>query len=311
MICMGVGFLHGILPQGLSRDYLSSPTKLQVLTTDEILFPPHLRERLEKELHVKFSVTVTRDWDSILAHVIASPGVDLIFLPSFWAKTFGNQHLLSDISGASERLRNRVASDFAGPATKGFFFFPLYWMKTSIVGPQNEPFDDFLANKKENILFLLADEDLLLRHFEIWKSQGILDTVSQKRILTLQLDQLLQEDTRLGAVEGPLLQEPPANSKVRSLLSALLVWGASVPASSTQKDVALRVLDRLSDLDYQEANLLNTPFNSTLVTMKADRIPPQRRAEAVRNLKLNDTILLENKNKDAKIELRNQFNLLL
>lgn len=310
---MGVGFLHGILPQGLSRDYLRTPDKIQVLTTDEILFPEPLRERLEKELHVRFSVTVTRDWDSILAHVVASPGADLLFLPSFWAKTLGSQHLLEDISGSGERLKARVASDFAGSASpKGdFFFLPFYWMKTTIIGPAQETFDDFLKNKKENILFLLADEDLLLRHFQIWKEQNLLDSLGQKKILTLQLDQLLQEDTRLGAVEGPLLQEPPPGTATRAQLSALLIWGAAIPASSTQKTLSLRVLERLSHLDYQEGHLLSTPFNSTLAALVTDKIPPARRAEAVRNLKLNETILLENKIKDAKTQLKNQFNLLL
>ncbi|KYG63948.1 hypothetical protein AZI86_14150 [Bdellovibrio bacteriovorus] len=305
---MGVGFLHGVLPEGLSRTYIQTPTQIQVLTTDEILFPADVRMKIESELHVRFSVVVTRDWDSILAHVVSSPGVDLLFLPSFWARTLGSQHLLADVSS----LKSRVASDFIGDSAKGDFqFLPFYWMKTSIVGPLNEPFDQFLQNKKENVLFLLADEDLILRHFQIWKEQGIFESISQKKILTLQLDQILTEDARLGAVEGPLLQEPAKSGPHRALLNALLIWGAAIPASSSQKALALDVLDLLTSVEYQQRDLLKTPFNSALSAVNANQIPLQRRAEAVRNLQLKDTIILERKNKDAKTQLRNDFNFIL
>ena len=167
-----------------------------------------------------------------------------------------------------------------------------------------------VENKKENILFLLADEDLLLKHLQTWKAQGILDSVSQKKILTLQLDQLLQEDTRLGAVEGPLLQELPGSAS-RPGLSALLIWGAAIPESSMKKNSALEVLELLTSVETQSSSLLKTPFNTALATITADEIPLQRRADAVRNLKLNDTIILESKNKDAKTQLRNDFNLIL
>lgn len=304
---MGVGFLHGILPEGLSRSYIQAPTQIQVITTDEILFPARIREKIETELHIRFSVVVTRDWDSILAHVVASPGVDLLFLPSSWARTLVEQHLLADIS----ELKNRVASDFMGDSAKGGFnFLPIYWMKTSIRGPDNTDFDEFLQNKKETVLFLLADEDLILRHFQIWKEQGIFESLTQKKILTLQLDQLLSEDLRPGAVEGPLLQEP-TDTKSRSLISALLIWGAAIPASSANKDLAKDVLDLLTSATSQEAELLNTPFNTTLASVNGDQIPLQRRAEAVRNLQLKDTIIFEKKNKDAKTQLRNIFNFIL
>lgn len=305
---MGVGFLHGVLPEGLSRSYIQTPTQIQVLTTDEILFPVEIRKKIESELHVRFAVTVTRDWDSILAHVVASPGADILFLPSFWAETLASQHLLTDISN----LKSQVASDFIEDSPQGdFYFLPFYWMKTSILGPQNESFDDFLQNKKATVLFLLADEDLILKHFRIWQEQGLLGSLAQKKILTLQLDQILTEDPRLGAVEGPLLQEGSKTSSSRSMLNALLVWGASIPRSSVRKAKALEVLDLLSSVEIQESGLLKTPFNSALATVTGDDIPLQRRAEAVRNLQLKDTILLEKKNKDAKTQLRNEFNIIL
>ncbi len=109
---MGVGFLHGVLPQGLSKSYIISPQRVQVLTTDEALFPEDLRYQLEQELNVRFSVTITRDWDTILANAVADSSADLIFLPSYWANTLQKQNLLSNVTGSKNILLQRVASDF-------------------------------------------------------------------------------------------------------------------------------------------------------------------------------------------------------
>ncbi len=307
---MGVGFLHGVLPQGLSRSYFSSPQKIQILTTDEIFFPTELREELEEELHVKFSVTVTRDWDAILANTVASPGVDLIFLPSFWAQTLARQGLLADIAGHRKELQQRVSSDFLGTQSQeGFYFLPFYWMKTGITTPNNEPFTDFLKNKKETILFLLADEDLLLKHFQLWKEQGVLDLVNQKKILTRQLDQMNQRKDFKEAFEGPLLEDSKDSSLPQ--LSALLIWGAAIPTTSSNKDLVLEVLDTLTAAEHQEKILLKTPFNSTFTIVTGNEIPLQRRAEFIRNLQLKETLIFEKKDQEAKNKLKNDFNFIL
>lgn len=306
---MGVGFLHGVLPQGLSKNIFVSPTKVQVLTTDEIFFPMEIRERLEEELNVKFSVTITRDWDAILANTVASPAVDLIFLPSFWASTLVHQNLLHDIASTRKELLQRVGSDFTGKYQEGFYFLPFYWMKTGIETPGDESFADFLKNKKETVLLLLADEDLLLKHFQVWKEQGVWDLVSQKKILTLQLDHMHRTVPEEGAMELSLNQEPKALAT--NQLSALLVWGAVVPSNSTQKDLVLDILDEMTGAQLQEKTLLKTPFNSALSTVTGNEIPLQRRAGFIRDLQLKDTLILESKDQDAKLKLKNDFNLIL
>ncbi len=182
-------------------------------------------------------------------------------------------------------------------------------MKTEIKTPNTESFSDFLKNKKEPILFLLADEDLLLKHFQVWKEQGLWDQVSQKKILTLQLDQLINRDPEEAAIEFPLLQDlknrkPPKDS-------ALLIWGASIPVNSTQKNLVLEILDTMTGAEFQEKTLLKTPFNSALATVTGDEIPLQRRADFIRDLQLKDTLILESKDQDAKLKLKNDFNFIL
>lgn len=306
---MGVGFLHGILPHGISRSYFVSPTKIQVLTTDEVLFPMALRQELEEELNIRFSVTVTRDWESLLANVVASPSADLIFLPSFWANTLAHQNLLANVAGARGELLQRVSSDFIKSKNpEEFRFLPFYWVKTGITTPQEETFTDFLNNPKETLLFLLADEDLLLKHFETWKEQGLWDLVARKKILTLQLDQL-SKTSDAGAVEAPLGRE--LKSMDHPFLSALLIWGAAIPSNSTQKDLALEILENMSSMEKQEGSLLKTPFNSAFSTVTGNEIPLNRRADFVRDLQLKNTLILESKDQEAPIKLKNVFNFIL
>ena len=306
---MGVGFLHGVLPQGISKSYFVSPEKIQVLITDEILFPQETRQRLEKELNVKFSVLITRDWDAIIANTVASPAVDLIFLPSFWANTLSRQNLLANVAGHRKELFQRVASDFTAKPREDFNFLPFYWMKTSIKSTTEENFSDFLKNKKEPILFLLADEDLLLKHFQVWKSQGLWDLVAQKKILTLQIDQLSRDIPLEGAMEMSLSHDIP--EATLNQLSALLIWGAVIPVNSVKKEKTLEILNTLTTPEYQERSLLKTPFNSTFSTVTSNEIPLQRRATFIRDLKLKDTIILETKDQDATIKLRTDFNFIL
>lgn len=308
---MGVGFLHGVLPQGLSRSFFIRPQNIQIVTTDEILFPPEVQRQLEAELQVKFSVTITRDWASLLGNIVASPSADLIFLPAHWAETLRKQNLLADISSPQGDFRQRVASDFMPQKNHdALTFLPFYWMKTQVQSPSGENFLSFLKNKLEPVIFLIADEDLLLGHFEKWKAQGIWDLVTQKKILTLQLDQILKKvANKEEAVELPLRSQQEGDPT--SEASALLVWGAVIPQNSQQKELVIDLLDTLTTVEHQESTLLNTPFNTTFSSVIGNEIPLERRAEAIRNLQLKDTLILDHKDPAAREKLKSQFNLIL
>ncbi len=307
---MGVGFLHGYLPQGISRDYILRPTKVRVLVTDESLFPKNIQEELENDLRIKFEVTVTRDWNSIQAKVIASPSQDILLLPSYWAHTMNQQNLLFVTSENS--LSQKIAPDFLDPVitNRSLYFYPLYWMKTGFKTASNGSFEEFLKDKKATTLFLLNDEDLLLNHFQIWQDKGLLSLVQQKKILTLPLDRLVLNDKRDGASELPLNESNP-DLAIQDDLSALLIWGAAIPAASDKKELAIEILTALTANSIQEANLIKTPFNSTLQELTTPALPPQRRATHIRELKLKGTILINTKNLEAPKRLRDEFNLIL
>lgn len=350
LICVGVGFLHGYLPQGISKNYFIHPTKIRILTTDEMLVPKDLRAVIEDELYVNLEITVTRDWDTLLAKTIASPTQDLVFLPSYWAATLRQQNLLNHFIPQDSELAQRVSSDFLenthGEETKQklkvrlltqapsestvtdektqaknespenrepFDFLPIFWIKTGFQTEQNQGFQNEVkidvksAVKKP--IFLLADEDLILKHFLIWKNQGLWPSVQQKKILTLQLDQYNQS-LQPGTLELPLNELHP-ELQMDNQLSTLLIWGAIIPQNAENKDLAIDILKTLTDHHLQEKTLLKTPFSTTLVRLSDMQIPEQRKAEFLRRLQLKNTILIDKKDLEAKKRLKNEFGYIL
>ncbi|MGZ3768252.1 MAG: hypothetical protein ACXVCP_14680 [Bdellovibrio sp.] len=317
LICFGVGFLHGILPKGISKRNILTPTKIEILSTDEIFLPEKIRQQIEQEFNVKISFTVTRDWDRIIAQMVATPGADLIFLPSYWAHNLAQQGLLADVSGTRKILQQKIAPDFVNASSLSissseslFYFLPFFWMKTEILSVNKETFPEFLTDKKESLLYLLADEDLLLKHFQTWKEQKYWDLISQKKILTMPLDRFSKELPKEGAVELRLEKER-LDSKNPPLLSALLIWGAAIPVNSAHKSLVLDILDSISNAAIQEQNLLNTPFNTTFTALVSDQIPLNRRASFIRDIQIKDTLLIESKDQHAKTKLKDEFNFTL
>ncbi|QDK37792.1 hypothetical protein DOE51_09440 [Bdellovibrio sp. NC01] len=312
ILCTGVGFLHGFLPQGISRDYIIRPTKVRILTTDELLFPKELRTLIEDELHVKLEVILTRDWNTLLANTVSTPSEDIVFLPSYWATTLRQQNLLSNLSIHDVELQQRVAPDFldkSSNSARTFDFLPFYWIKTGFKTTNDQSFEAFLRNKKDSTLFLLADEDLILKHFQAWDEQGLTPMVQQKKILTLQLEELLKTD-RVGTIELPV-NEAHTDLQAEDQLSALLVWGAVVPSNSDKKDLAVEILNLLTTPLLQEKVLVQTPFNSTFTQVSDKALPVQRRASYIRDLQLKDTLLIDQKDVDAKLKLKTKYGVTL
>ncbi len=324
IVCIGAGFLHGYLPQGLVKNFFFPPPKIRVLTTDELLFPKELRTVLEQELHITIEATVTRDWDLLLAKMVASPSLDLIFLPSYWATTLRQQNLLASFTDNNSELAQRVSSDFieglnltsgssvpmngsGNPSSdkKSLDFLPIYWIKTGFLTELNQDFTADLKEHKQKNLFLLADEDLILNHFLIWKSQDIWPLLEKRKILTLQLDELNRFEKN-GIIETSINELHP-ELQTKAQLSALLVWGAIVPSNSENKSASISLLKALTNNLIQEKLLKTSPLNSTLALIEDPEIPEQRKAHFLRRMQLKDTLLIEQKEISAKQRLRDEF----
>lgn len=310
LICFVVGLFHGSRPTGVSSTELLFPPKtIQVLVTDEILFPEGIRHELEQKLSVRFNVTVTRDWNSYLVKLVESSSADLIITPSFWSNTLQKQNLLADIEDLSPELIKEVSPDFLKGTSKAVRFFPLYWMKTIFIFPEKVSFTDFVKNKNLPTLYLLADEDLVLAHLKKWEQQGILESILQKKILVHPLEQTHANMMTDGAQESALHLMPETPTDDVPYTSALMVWGASIPQNSANKKTALKVLKYIASVEFQNKWIEESPFSSCLSSLADKKIPLNRKAEWVRDLKLNETILIEDKDGDAVKKLRETYKL--
>ena len=147
------------------------------------------------------------------------------------------------------------------------------------------------------------------KHYDTWKEQNLLGVVAQKKILTLQLEQLTLKD-RQGAVEVPTYETQNVTPSLPQT-SAIIIWGAGVPISSAKKDVAYEVLNILTTPAVQESILLKTSFNSALSQVTDLSIPLNRRASFIRNLQLKDTLFIDRKDAEANLRLKNEYGLVL
>ncbi len=307
LICFSLGLVHGLRPRGTTLSGLIPPKTISVLVTDEALFTKQIRAEIESKISVHFSVTVTRDWDSFIVKLVESPSVDLVIAPSYWMRSLQKQNLLSDISElSSDNLFPRVSADFIKDTQAGFVFLPLYWVSTALATPGTSTFPEFLSNKSWPQLQLLGDEDLILRRIQHWKQQGFLNLVQQKKLIAFSLDKINQPAVDLSGQETTNTSLVNKNNDT-PFLSALLVWGAGVPKNSAHKSRLVKVLMQLTSSELQEQHLMQSPFNTCLKNVSDKVMPLHRRAEWVRDLKLNETILIEDKDVDALKKLRDTY----
>jgi len=313
-IFMGVGYFHGQLPSEVNSKTLLHPVKVGVFTTDDLLFPPGLQQALETEMNVQFEVNVTHDWNELLAKTIANPSADLIFMPSYWAHSLAQQNLLSTTVSRNADMLTRFSPDFVKTESNGdLVFLPLYWMKTDLFSEgKGTSFAASLKDKKKTEMFLWGDEDLLLAHFDQWKSEGFLDAIKDKKILTMSLKDLVEKSlANNNLIEIPLNETNISTALTGSRTSALITWGVSIPKNSLQKDLALKVLLLLTGKELQEKSLDQTPFASALEEVGDKSMPLQKRAAFIRNLNLNETILLEKKDPEARHRLQTEYGIAL
>lgn len=309
---LGLGYLQGYRPQNFEKSNFIAPTKIRVLTTEEVLFPKELRAEIEKEKNVQFEVIVSRQWQDWLAHLISNSAADLLILPSYWAQSLHHQNLLASIHEENLGILNRLAPDFSKTNVDGSFtFYPLYWMKTGFDSKRpNWDFTQFLKEKSVDSLYIWSDPDVILAHFRAWKAQGLWPLLKEKKILTMDWEDLHRKSLDDDPQESPL-NETMKNPLQGQQLSALLIWGFALPKNALNKELSLSVIEALTRTARQEQVLLNLPFSTTLTEVGDKVFPQSRRASFVRDLNLTQTLIIDSKNVEAEKKLIEEFDFTL
>ena len=311
---MGLGYLHGYRPQDFKKSTIIAPQKFLILTTEESLFTPEVKQKLSEELHLEIEVRVSRNWNDWLVNLISNASADLLILPSYWSNTFQQQELLTSLNDTAPELLTRVSPDFLKardhmPGAQ-IQFMPLYWLKTAFISSNTaiKTFPDFAKDKNAQNLYLWFDEDILLRHFQVWRDQGQWENVKTKKILTMSLEDIQR---RIADYNG-VLESPVAAAENNQLaggqgLNSLVIWGLAIPKNALHFSLSLAVVKSLSETTYQEKLIPNTIFSSALKDVGEKTLPLTKRAAYVRDLNLNETLILESKDIEAKRKLRDSF----
>jgi hypothetical protein len=312
---MGLGYLHGYRPQDFKKSTIIAPQKFLVLTTEETLFTPELKRILSEEHHLDIEVRVSRNWQDWIVNLISNPSADLIILPSYWANTLNKQELLTDLNAIGTESIQRVSADFLKSNTVDHLasFLPLYWLKTSFVSSTAniKTLSDFAKDKNQQNLYLWLDEDLVLKHLQIWKNQGLWDGLKTKKILTMSLEDIQRRGSDFaGALESPVA-EVHNNLISNPQTSALLIWGVSIPKNSLHQNLAVAVIKSMTETVLQEKMIPEMIFSSALKNVGDKTLPMSKRAAYVRDLNLTETLILEEKDIDAKRKLKDGFDLIL
>lgn len=298
IICMLLGYFHGSNPD-FSKSAIIAPKKVGIFSTHEKFFPKEVRELLEKKFNVIFVYKVETNWDQLLATLISKESADIILAPSYWLNSLYKQNLLYNIPSTAPQLFQPVSSDFINKSTasKGNYI-PLFWLKTGFQTPPNQDFKTFLNNQTQSDLFLLNEEDLLAAHITQWKSANLLPLVKSKKIL-------LEDVATLSNFESSGLREIAISENSATedplLQSALLIYGAAINQDTPNKELLIEILKEYSKNEYQLQILKETRFNTCLENLEnSTELAEQKKASFIRKLRLNNTIILDQKNIEAQ-----------
>lgn len=296
--CMLLGYLHGSNPD-ISKSAIIAPKRIGIFSTHEQFFPKEVRTELEKKFNVIFVFKVETDWDILIADVVSKETADLIFAPSYWLNSLTKQNLLFDIHGSAPELLNQVSSDFINknPESNGLFI-PLFWMKTGFHKPSDADFKTLLGNKENTDLFLLNEEDLLAAHIINWQNSNITSLVKSKQIL-------LEDTAGISSLENSGFRETKIsqnqNNEDPLLKSALLMYGLSMNENAPNKKLLLELIKEYSKPEIQIKIMQKTRFNTCLSNLEDDSsLEASKKASYIRQLRLSNTVILDQKNIAAK-----------
>lgn len=303
---MLLGYLHGSNPD-ISKSAIIAPKRIGVFSTHEQFFPKDVRIELERKFNVIFVFKVETDWDNLIADVISKETADIIFAPSYWLNSLTKQNLLFDIHGSAPQLLNQVASDFINknPESNGQFI-PYFWMKTGFHKPSDANFKTLLGNKENTDLFLLNEEDLLAAHITNWQSENLIPQVKTKQILledTAAISSLENSGFRETKISQNQINEDPM------LKSALLIYGLAINESAPNKKLLLDLIKEYSKPENQLKIMAQTRFNTCLNNLEEDTgLELTKKASYIRQLRLSNTLILDQKNIQAKKIVNDFFN---
>lgn len=305
LFCIGVGFLHGILPQGLDRSVIFEKKTIRVVSVENVFFPEDLAQKISKKFHVNVELTISKNWKEISAGALTQQTADLLIIPSHWAHSLGKQNLVEIIMQSKQDFWQNISPDFIQDKTsEGDYFVPIYWLRTQLDFPNKLTAQEFFNQNKKEKIYIINDEDHALNILSQWEKLGIKNIIANA-IEFVNLDKSGVLKVNEGtAYEGP--ENTFAKGSETISHKSLLIWGAVIPRNSSNKEISKAILFELIKKETQEKIIKSTPLNSTLLDLSPS-VPLYKKPQALRNFKLKDTFLYQYKDPEAKSKIEEKL----
>ncbi|MBC7370543.1 MAG: hypothetical protein H7326_03200 [Bdellovibrionaceae bacterium] len=184
---------------------------------------------------------------------------------------------------------------------------PLYWTVTKFVTGENTfsgtELAQAVADKNLSEVHLYPDADLMATHMKKWNIQlKDVEAFAFRSPPTEIHKNALWEIPHLVAIPGA---RDLATAQSRSLITYSLM----IPKNSANRRVSYRVIETLLETAMQKPLLAAWPLATTLIDDNNElALDKEKRATELRDLKLNELIILESRNPHDFQELQSKYN---
>ena len=305
VLCLGVGFLHGILPQGLDRAIFVEEKNINIVTFEKIFFPEQIIQKIGKKFNTKINVHISKDWKRISAECITDKTADLLIIPSHWAKTLNKQNVLDRINDKKYNFNLGISPDFIQDKFHaGEHFIPIFWLKTTFVFPTALDSNKSSSQSREEKFYVYNDEDHILEVLDLWEK------IEQNSQIFNKLESLDLDNPKFLKMTDGLALMGLENSNIKlpedKMRRALFIWGAVIPRNSKNKEISRAILFEFLRPEHQEEIIKTTPLATTRVDLQSD-MPQFKKSVAIRDLKLSNTSIYHFKDPEAKTKIKQKI----
>ena len=282
LLCFGAGYYKGSAPSDSGSSFLGGPTEVEILLTDEMLFPVNIRETLQKKLNIQIKTLIVHDREEFAIRTITSPGYHLALIPEHWLEPANLAHQMSNLNPLMDLISDRISADFLKLSAEKIYSAPLFWMVTSLK-KKNEglspvpliPKKFYFLKDWDQLTTKSADLGLDLKSISPWDFFKPYPPLTAGTIY-----EVTHLDSSLSLATSQL-----TNSDLN--YSSLYIWSLCTPRHSPSRKLTLKLIEALSESDLQLKWLEQIPLASTLKKLNEASLPRNKKAIFIRDMDLS------------------------
>ena len=305
-ICFWAGYLKGLLPLSFKHS-LFVKGSVRIYNAAPFDFPRPFIAVLEEDLGQKVDVIKIRSWDELQAKMVTKVGAHLLFAPSHWGTDLARENVIVGLSYIQPKLEKLISPDFLSFQKQSLMTVPLYWTVTKFVTGENTfaglELSQAVQDKNLSEIHLYPDADLMATHMNKWNIQ-------LKDVEAFTFRSPPSEIQKNALWEIPHLVHLPGARELATVQSrSLITYSLMIPKNSANRRVSYRVIETLLETSMQIPLLAAWPLSTTLRDENnVLALDKEKRASHIRDLKLNELIILENRNPHEFQELQSKYN---